>query len=133
MPAATYNLLIEQGARFRRELVIKLNGTPRNLTGWSGNAQIRKDYKTRSLIATFTVTVDPLTGRVQWALTSAQTAALPSNCNPWDVPSKFPFKSFLALPKGIFVWDLELIIDPTGETDRYLQGGVMITPNSTLP
>ena len=42
MPAARYDLIIDQGSDFALELTIKDNGSPKDLTLWSGRAQLRK-------------------------------------------------------------------------------------------
>lgn len=42
MPAARYDLIIDQGSDFALELTIKDNGSPKDLTQWSGRAQLRK-------------------------------------------------------------------------------------------
>lgn len=130
MPSQRYNLLIEQGSRFQRSLQMKLGNAPRLLTGFSAQAQIRKKYQSEEVVASFTISIDESLGKIHWRLSSSQTALLPANCQPADVPKNFQRKSEAALPTGLFVWDLELI-DPQGERDRLLFGSVLITPGVT--
>lgn len=114
MPAARRNLLIEQGAKFELEMVLKVEGTPINLTGYTVRAQVRtKRSPTATLIAELTVDVTPLEGRVILSLTAAETAEL----------------SFI---KG--EWDMELV-PPSGENDarRLFQGKVDFSREVTVP
>jgi hypothetical protein len=130
MPAQLHNLLIEQGARFSRGVLVKVNGSPISLVGCRGQAQMRAKYPDPTPISTFNVAIDVASGQIFWGLTSAQTALLIPTCKAWDVPKKFQTRSFRALPLGCLVWDLELVY-PDSEIDRLLYGAVMITPNAT--
>ncbi len=58
MTARLYNLLIEQGSRFQRELRLKANGAPKVLTGYSAEAQIRAAYSALTPLAVVAIACD---------------------------------------------------------------------------
>jgi hypothetical protein len=132
MPAATYNLLIEQGATFERSLQFKSGEDLIDLTGWDARAQIRKSYSSTNVISTFTTTVS--TNTVLISLSASATTAISPNFDPVRTPyivnCYFPYAQLSGLPVGAYVWDLELF-DTSGAVIRQLQGGVLVTPEVT--
>lgn len=86
--------------------------TASNLTGYSGEAEIRTKFNDSSPLATFTVSIpSPTTGQVQLSLTKAQTATLTTT-----IQSRFVDIGF---------WDLHLTSGSGGKT-RYVQGTVVL-------
>jgi hypothetical protein len=109
MAAAKYNIEIEQGATFSRTIVVTENSSPKNLTGYTGKAQVRKTHG-GDLIADFQVTIsDAVNGEITWEMPSATTAQLQER-------------------KGVY--DLE-INDGAAVITRLLKGDVVITPEVT--
>ena len=105
---AKLDLTIVSGDSFSREIIVEENdGTPIDLTGLTGYAQIR----TRAgggLLADFTVVIVPLEGKITISLDTTQTAALPG--------------------KG--VWDLELNGGATN-THTIVTGCICVLPDVT--
>lgn len=112
MPAATYDLLIEQGATFDQEFIWKdSTGTPIDLTGYTARMKIRQlktDAEIISLTSSSGITIAS-GGSITILITATQTAALPT-C------------------RGRY--DLELQ-DSTGVVTRLLQGDVEISAEVT--
>ena len=73
--ATTYNLAIDQGTDFAITIVANdSTGTARNLTGYTGNAQLRRSYASTTNVA-FTVNIStPSIGEVTLTLANAKTA-----------------------------------------------------------
>jgi hypothetical protein len=93
-------------------------GAYRDLTGWSGQAQMRRTYDDPDVLATFDVVLDDQTqpdtvGGVFVRLEDAVTATLPVTDD-----------------KNRWVWDLEMI-DLAGKPATYLQGSVTVKPDVT--
>lgn len=109
--AITYNLNVDQGADFSQIFTLKDNSNNiRNLTGYTGRAQLRRSYASNSNV-TFAVTLDvPAEGNVKISLTNAQTANL-----------KY----------GRYLYDVELVYTPTGNVERIREGIVTINPEVT--
>ena len=57
MTAATYDLVVDQGSDFAIDLTITEGGSAKNLTGYSGRAQMRSTHASSSVAATFTCSV----------------------------------------------------------------------------
>ncbi len=111
MPAQTVNLLVEQGATFSRTVRLKqADGTPVDLTGWSGRGQIRRTVRDETVLASFTVViVDPSEGAFSIGLAAATTAGFDTR------PA---------------VYDIELV-DGAGGVMRVLQGAITVSPEVT--
>lgn len=82
MPAAKYDLLIEQGATFIQEFVWKnSDGTPVDITGSSARMKIRK-FKTDEVLVSLTspsggITLDAPNGRITITISATDTSLLP--------------------------------------------------------
>jgi hypothetical protein len=108
--AAISNLSIDQGATFSVTIgVTDTTGSPRDLTGYTGRAQLRRSYYTNSNTA-FSVTINPIDGEVVLALTAANTTLLKS---------------------GRYVYDLELVNNSTLEVERIVEGIITVYPEVT--
>jgi hypothetical protein len=109
--ATVYNLAIDQGTTYSVTVTVSDNtGTARNLTGYTGRAQLRKSYYTNSNTA-FTVAIsNPGEGEVTLSLTATQTSALKA---------------------GRYVYDLELVANATSTVERIVEGIVTVYPEAT--
>jgi hypothetical protein len=111
MPAATYNLTIEQGSDFAIQLTLSEDGSAKNLTGYSARAQMRQKKTDASAAATFTCTVtDAAQGKVKMALANAITESL---------------------TPGIFFYDLELFTVDDANVTRLLEGQATVVAEVT--
>lgn len=106
MPAARYDIEIEQGATFKRTLTLKEDDVAINLDGYSALMQIREEPASTDPLATITITfLDPVAnGKIELLLSALETTDLPT---------------------GIFYYDLSLI-SGGGEAERWLEGKVLI-------
>lgn len=110
--AAISNLYIDQGTTFTITIsVTDDTGSARNLTGYTGRAQLRRSYYTNTNTA-FTVSIDnPTGGEVNLALSNTQTSALKA---------------------GRYVYDVELTGPSPGySVERIVEGIVVINPEAT--
>lgn len=83
--AAKINLDVDQGATFYyRVNLFDTGGAPFNLTGYTGNAQIRPSYTSNSSTA-MVVTVTGNTGLVELTMNAAVTSTLSRNRYLYDV------------------------------------------------
>lgn len=108
--AAGYTVLtLDKGAKFERIIEIKDGSNVAiNLTGYTGTCTAKKSWF--STIDSFSITVTiqspPTSGLVKLSLTSAQTAVLAA---------------------GRYVFYLNLTV--AGESERYLEGIIVVNPN----
>lgn len=114
MAATKYNLTVEQGTTFIKQITLKdaTTGVPRDLTGWTGRAMIRLSYDDVTPYAVFTVITDGTSGNLSLNLTSVQTAG-------------FDFEAAL--------YDVELVQNGTSPeyVERILQGNVYLSKEVT--
>jgi len=111
MTAATYDLVIDQGSDFAIDLTITEGGTAKNLTGYSGRAQIRTTHAATSTSSSFTVTiVNAANGTMKLELQAATTTALAA---------------------GRYVYDLEIHTANDATVKRLIQGSVTINQQVT--
>jgi hypothetical protein len=111
MTAAAYNLTIEQGSDFAIQLTLSEEGAPKNLTGYSGRAQMRAKKTDASPAASFTVDVlDATLGILKMTMSNATT----TNVAP-----------------GLYFYDLELHTALDGVVSRLLEGQVTVTAEVT--
>ena len=114
MPAANYNLLIEQGATFTQEFVWKDSaGTPIDLTGCSARMKIRK-LKTDEVVVSLTspsggIVLDELEGRITITISAENTSLLPVCDGRYDLE----------------------IVQPSDVVTRLVQGDVEISAEVT--
>jgi len=102
------DLVVAQGATFTATFTWKIDGTPVDLSGYTGAAKIKDTYG-GSTLATFTVTLGGAAGTITLTLSATTTGALSAPATG--------------------VWDVELT---SGSTVRRLVGGtVTITPEVT--
>ena len=85
MPGGTYNPQIVQGEVFTKTVVYKINGSPVDLTGYTGDSQIRAGYKSVATDLTIAFTSPRSSGELTFSLTAAQTAALSYTTGVWDL------------------------------------------------
>jgi DUF4097 and DUF4098 domain-containing protein YvlB len=107
--ATKANIIIDQGTTF--STVINLtdeNGDPINLTGYTGDAQMRKHY-TSSNSQSFSISLGSTSGTVALSLTANQTA----NLTP-----------------GRYVYDVE-VRSSANVVSRIVEGIVTVTPEVT--
>jgi hypothetical protein len=109
--ASISNLVIDQGTTFFATIsVVNDSGTAKNLTGYTGRAQLKRSYYTNTNTS-FTVTIDnPTDGEIDLSLTDTQTSALKA---------------------GRYVYDVELVLTATGTVERIIEGIVTIYPEVT--
>ncbi len=116
MPAAQYDITIEQGATFLLDLLWKdSNGTPVDLTGYAARMQVRRKYDAPDpALLSFT--------DANGAITlggAAGTIAIKGLATLTDV-----------VPAKQGVYDLELVA-PNGDVTRLVAGIVIVTPEVT--
>ena len=107
--ATKANIIIDQGTTF--STVINLtddNGDPISLTGYTGDAEMRKHY-TSSNSQSFSVTLGGDTGTITLGLTASQTANLTA---------------------GRYVYDVE-VTSASNVVSRIVEGIVTVTPEVT--
>ena len=111
MTAATYDLVIDQGSDFAIDLTITESGSAKDLTGYSGRAQIRSTHAAASATASFTVAVvSAANGTMKLELSAATTTALAA---------------------GRYVYDLEIHTANDAIVKRLIQGNVTINQQVT--
>ncbi len=113
MPAADVNLVIEQGATFEVSIqIFESDDTPRDLTGLTVNAQLRRNFRSR-MATDFTIEVTtPTEGEFKLKLTAQQTKVL---------------------RQGRYVYDVEVVDDSVLPiiVARALQGIARVQPEVT--
>ena len=115
MPAAQYNIIIEQGATWRLSLTWKDSaGAPIDLTGYTARMQVRQAYGAADALLSLSngtgITLGPSAGVITLTASATQTAAI-------------------AARNGVY--DLEMVA-PDGTVTRLLQGSVTISPEVTM-
>ena len=115
MPAGKHDIIIEQGATFRRVITWKDSaGTAIDLTGYTARAQARLTYDTAATIFSLTsaagITLGGAAGTIAIVIAAGTTAALAA---PWSG-----------------VWDLELV-SGAGIVTRLLEGTANVSPEVT--
>ena len=111
MTAATYDLVVDQGSDFAIDLTITEGGAAKNLTGYSGRAQLRTTIAASSASASFTVTVvNASNGTMKMELSAATTTSLAA---------------------GRYVYDLEIHTANDATVKRLIQGSCTINQQVT--
>ena len=110
MSAGIYNFTLNQGATFNKQMTVKENNSPLNLTGYTAAMQLRSTYDSSTVALSMTAAVVNATqGVLSISATATATAAL---------------------EEGIYVYDLE-ISTSAGVVTRLLQGQVTVSPEVT--
>jgi len=106
--ATVNNIVIDQGTTFSFTFSLdNADGTNKDLTDYSVNAQIRKSFYTSTKVDFTTDKVDAI-GEITLSLTAAETSNLKA---------------------GRYVYDIEIV--SSSETIRVLEGIVTVTPEVT--
>lgn|ERR1043166_4419989 len=87
MSAARKDITVEKGATFSYPIQMQNgDGTPFNLTGYTGQAEIREEAGSKNLVVAMTVTIgSPATnGTITLQIPAATTAALREGNYEWD-------------------------------------------------
>ena len=125
MPAAKYNITVEQGATFLRTITVKdADGETVDLTGWTVTGKMRENQNSVSALATFTGTIlnqgtNP--GEFTISLTPVQTAAIPGDTTA-DTSG--------VIVKSYYLYDVEAT-KPDTSVLRLLRGRVELIPEMT--
>lgn len=111
MAAATYNIIIEQGADWSRTLFMTTaTGTAVNIAGRSYSAQIRQ-FPSGTVATSFSVTVpSAANGQILMSLSAAASLAVPTSGAKYD-----------------------LLQESSGVYTRLLEGAVTLRPRITVP
>lgn len=109
--AVVSNLAIDQGTTYSVTLsVTDTTGSARDLTNYTGRAQLRRSYYTNSNVA-FTCNIDnPTDGEVVLSLSATQTSNLKA---------------------GRYVYDCELVSSDATSVERIVEGIITIYPEVT--
>jgi len=111
MPAATYNLTIDQGSDFNIDLVVKEGGSVKNLTGYSARAQLRAKRDSSTAAASFDCTVtSALEGKIRMQLSNATSSGISA---------------------GRYYYDLEIYTATDAIVKRLIQGEVTLNQEVT--
>ena len=107
--ATKANLVIDQGSTFTTDLTMTDDsGNILDLSGYSANSQMRKWYTSTNATATFSTSVNSVTGVITLSLTANQTSSITS---------------------GRYVYDVE--INDGSVVSRIVEGIVTVTPQVT--
>lgn len=106
------NITIRTGEYFSRDFYLdNLDGSPLDLTGYSGSSQIRKHQESLNPTATFLLSfVDRVNGRIRLTLSSSTTATI---------------------KPGRYVYDI-LFTDPSDKKSIVIEGNVLATQDVTI-
>ena len=109
--ATVSNLAIDQGTTYSVTIQVADDaGDPRDISNYTGRAQIKRSYYTNTNTA-FTVNISaPYQGEITMTLTDAQTSALKA---------------------GRYVYDLELVNTTNNAVERVLEGIITVYPEVT--
>lgn len=118
MTAGVYNMQIEQGADFVISVFYKEeDGTPVDLTGFTGRGKIREKATDSAAIIDLTVAiVDAAGGEVLVSLTAVQTATITTTGDGY-------------LEKELYYYDVELVNGSS--VTRLLNGKCFVSPEIT--
>lgn len=113
--AKTYNCTLDQGATWDDTCyppwdVTNAGGELFDLSDYSARSMMRKKFTDTSPAATFTCTIDTITGTVQLSMTAAQTAAIPA---------------------GTYYYDIELYTLDDSVVRKVVKGVITVNPEAT--
>ena len=105
------NLVVDQGSDFSATVsLVDSAGDALDLTEYTANAQMRKNYASSTAVSFTTTITNPKTlGKLTLALSNAQTSAI---------------------DPGRYLYDVE-IVSSTNVITRVVEGIVTVTPNIT--
>jgi hypothetical protein len=107
-----YNIAAKQGATFSKTFTVSNDGTPWNLTGYSGRMQVRRSFsdstKLVNLVSPTNITLSNV-GVIAVTISASVMATVPA---------------------GRWLYDLE-VQSPGGEVYRVLEGRFTVTPEVT--
>lgn len=128
MAAGIYDIIIEQGADWELVFVWKdKDGNPYDLTGWTAQMQLRKDYASKAKVFDLTTDNDRIAVNLQPGQVAITIPAELSRLVAVNSADLF----WKDGKQGVaFDYDLELI-NPAGKTKRLLQGAVFFIPEVT--
>lgn len=110
MPAGKHDIIIEQGATFRRVITWKdSSGSPINLTGWSAKMQVRERVRDSDVV----LECSTANGRI----------VLGGSAGTITIVAQDEVTTLLSDMRGVY--DLELT-SPGGEVTRLLRGSAEI-------
>lgn len=109
----TYNITCPQGATFDKTFSVALDGSPKDLTGFSAAMQVRETFDSSATVVSLTngsgITLGGVLGTINVIVSSSATSAIPA---------------------GYYSYDLE-ITSGAGVRDRLLEGKFIVTPEVT--
>lgn len=110
--AIQQNIVLEQGTDFQATVKLYADTvSPLNLTGYTGQSQMRRSYDSVSSTAVFTVSIPtPGSGEVVLSLAAASSTGI-----------KY----------GRYLYDVVLTNDATGNKTRAVEGIITVTPRVT--
>jgi len=87
MPATRFDFIVDQGATFSRDLVLKSSPTTvMDLTGVTvTSARLKTSYDSPSVAINLSTSITPLTGVIRIGLTAGQTAGLVAQKYVYDI------------------------------------------------
>lgn len=107
-----YNIAAKQGATFSKTFTVSNDGTPWNLTGYSGRMQVRRSFNNETKLLN---------------LTSPTNITLSSS---GEVAVVVTASVMATVPAGRWLYDLE-VESSNGEVYRLLEGRFAVTPEVT--
>ena len=115
MPAGSYDILIEQGATFIRDIVWKDSmGVPVDVTGYTARMQLRAQKSSTEILLSLTT----------------ENGCITMGSTDGKVHLEIPAETTATYSARRAVYDLEMI-DPEGIVTRLLEGGVELSMEVT--
>lgn len=94
-------ITIQQGATYQDTFNISSGGVPINLTGATLRGQVRSDYGSDTILASFVPTiVNAATGQAALTIPATVTASIPDGRQVYDVELELPGGVVLRLYEG---------------------------------
>jgi hypothetical protein len=113
MPAAEYNIPIDQGSDWTVELVVSEDGVVKDITGYLARAQMRPKKNSATISATFVCDVHtPVLGKLSMSLPNAISTALTA---------------------AVYYYDLEIYTAGDAQVTRLIKGKVTLDGEVTKP
>jgi hypothetical protein len=110
MTAIQLNLYVEAGATFERSLIYTNDdGTLFDLTGFTGELQIREAVTSSTATLTVIPTINVSTATISWAFTASQTAALTKDSYVYAMELYGPSNLVIRLIEGTLTVSPEVV------------------------